>query len=148
MVKTFAAQLQDFASLTKKNIRYVATNAISDVVEAAQVPQIGVARTGGTFVEGKIPVVSGELRKSLISGANGSFGPKSEDSYAVALAGYEIGDYMRFGWTADYAHRIEMGFTGTDALGRNYNQAGRHFIGANAARFSQFVEKYAREVRK
>ena len=147
-MKTFTAQLQDFANLTKKNLRYVAVNAIQDVVEAAQTPQPSVKRTGGSFQEGKIPVDTSELINSLISGANGSFGPQSADSYAVALAGYDIGDYMRFGWTAPHAHRIEMGFTGTDALGRTYNQAGRHFVGANAARFSQFVEKYAREVRK
>ena len=147
-MKTFHAQLQDFANLTKKNLRYVAVNSIQDTVEAAQTPQPSVKRTGGTFQEGKIPVDTAELINSLISGANGSFGPQSADSYAVALAGYDLGDYMRFGWTAPYARRIEMGFTGTDALGRNYNQAGRHFIGANAARFSQFVEKYAREVRK
>ena len=138
-MKTFHAQLQDFANLTKKNIRYVATNAISDVVEAAQVPQVSAKRTYGPFQEGKIPVDTGALRKSLISGANGSFGPQSEDSYAVALAGYDLGDYMRFGWTAPYAMAVEAG------TGR---MAGRHFVGKNAARFSAFVEKYAREVRK
>lgn len=148
MAKTFAAQLNDFANLTKQNLKYVAINAIQDIVEAAQTPQPSVKRTGGSFQEGKIPVDTAELINSLISGANGSFGPEAADSYAVALAGYDLGDYMRFAWTAPHAMRIEAGFTGTDAMGRYYNQAGRHFVGANAARFSEFVQKYATEVRR
>lgn len=139
MAKTFTAQIQAFADLTKQNLKYVAVNAIQDVMESAQTPQPSVKRTGGTFQEGKIPVDTAELINSLISGANGSFGPQAADSYAVALAGYDLGDYMRFGWTAPYAMHVELG------TGR---MAGRHFVGANAARFSQFVEKYAREVRK
>lgn len=148
MTKTFAAQAQGFADLTKRNLKYVAVEAIQDVVEAAQTPQPSVKRTGGTFQEGKVPVDTSELINSLASGSNGLFGAPSSDSYAVALAGYELGDYMRFGWTAPHAMRIEAGFTGTDSLGRTYNQAGRHFVGANAARFSEFVMKHALEVRK
>lgn len=148
MTKTFAAQIQGFADLTKRNLKYVAVESIQDVVEAAQTPQPSVKRTGGTFQEGKIPVDTSELINSLISGSNGSFGPEGADSYAVALAGYELGDYMRFGWTAPHAMRMEAGFTGTDAIGRTYNQPGRHFVGANAARFSEFVMKHALEVRK
>lgn len=148
MPKSFTASVANFANLTKKNMRYVAINAIQDVVEAAQTPQPGVARTGGSFQVGQIPVDTSALINSLASGADGVFGAPSADSYVVALAGYELGDYMRFGWTMPYARRIELGFTGTDALGRNYNQAGRHFVGANAARFSEFVMKYAMQVRK
>ena len=147
-MKTFTAQIQAFADLTKQNLKYVAVNAIQDVVEAAQTPQMSVKRTGGTFVEGKIPVDTSELINSLASGANGVFGAPGNDSYAVALAGYKLGDYMRFGWTAPHAMRMELGFSGTDSLGRTYNQAGRHFVGANAARFSEFVMKHALEVRK
>ena len=34
----------------------------------------------------------------------------------------------------------------TDALARSYNQAGRHFVGKNAERFSEFVATRVREV--
>ena len=148
MAKTFTAQVQAFADLTKQNLKYVAVQSIQDVMEAAMTPQPSVKRTGGTFVEGKIPVDTSELINSLASGANGVFGAPSSDSYVVALAGYDLGDYMRFGWTAPHAMRLEAGFSGTDTLGRTYNQAGRHFVGVNAARFSEFVMKHALEVRK
>lgn len=32
------------------------------------------------------------------------------------------------GTNVEYARRLELGFTGTDALGRNYNQAPRPFL--------------------
>jgi len=140
-MKTFAAQLKDIEKLTKKRLRYVAVNAIQDVMEAAQTPQPSSKRTG-TFQDGKIPVDTGDLINSLTSN-----GVKGAGSYAVALAGYDIGDYMRFSWTAPHARRIEQGFTGVDSLGRKYNQAGRHFVVANAERFSEFVARRAREVR-
>lgn len=148
MAKTFRAQLDDFAKLTKQNLKYVAVNAIQDVMEAAMAPQVSVKRTGGSFVEGKIPVDTSALINSLVSGANGAFGAPGPDSYTVALASYDLGDYMRFAWTMEYARRIELGFTGTDALGRNYNQPGRHFVGKNAARFKSFVAARALEVKR
>ena len=145
MTKTFAAQVEAFKDRTLKKMRYVAVNAIQDVMEAAQTPQPGVGRTGGSFIEGKIPVKTSELINSLTSG-KGAGGAKGALSYTTAIAGMEIGDRLRFAWTAPHAMRIEQGFTGTDSLGRTYNQAGRHFVGVNAARFSEFVAARVREV--
>ncbi len=142
MAKTFAAQVADFKGRTLKKMRYVAVNAIQDVMEAAQTPQPGVARTGGSFIEGRIPVVSSDLINSLSSNGSG----KGALSYTTAIAGLEIGDRLTFAWTSPYAMRIEAGFTGADSLGRRYNQAGRHFVGKNAERFSDFVAARVREV--
>ena len=142
MTKSFEAQLKDWADLTKVSLRYVAVNAISDVLEAAQTPQLAITKGATSFVEGKIPVAESELINSLT--VEGASGPAV---YETALAGFQIGEVMRFSWTAPYAYRIEMGFVGTDKAGRTYNQAGRHFVGYNAAQFSKFVAKYAAEVR-
>lgn len=142
MTKTFAAQIQDFADLTKRNMRHVAVEAIQDVMEAAQTPQLGITKGATSFVEGKIPVAEADLINSLsVDG-----GEASSDAYVTALAGYELGDNMRFTWTAEYAMRMEVGFTGIDELGREYNQPGRHYVGANAARFEEFVLLRAAEV--
>ena len=138
MPKTFRAQVEDFANLTKQNMRYVAASAIQDVMEAAQTPQPSVKRTGGTFEIGKIPVDTSELINSLTSSVDGAFGAASADSYTVAIAGFEIGDSMQFAWTAPHALAIEAG---TSKI------AGRHFVGQNAAMFSQFVDQRVREVR-
>lgn len=148
MVKSFSASVRAFADLTKKNMRYVASSAIQDVMEAAMTPQQSVEQTRGSFEIGKIPVRDADLINSLASSVNGVFGPESSDSYVTAIASYEIGDSMRFAWTAKHAMRIEAGFTGTDKLGREYNQAGRQFVGYNAARFSEFVSKRVNEVRR
>lgn len=135
MTKTFTAQIEAFRDLTLKNMRYVAASAIQDVLEAAQTPQLAMAQ-GATSVEpGKIPVDTSTLINSLAvdGGATGA------DAYQVAIAGFEIGDTMRFAWTAPYAMRIEVGW-GT--------YAGAHFVGVNAARFSEFVDNRVAEVRK
>lgn len=137
--KTFTAQLEAFRDLTKKNIKYVATAAIQDVLEAAQTPQLGMTKGAASFEVGKIPVAESELINSLTS--EGSTGP---DSYVATIAGMSIGDYLRFSWTAPYAMAMEMGFTAKN--GRQI--PGRFFVGANAAKFSEFVDARVKEVRK
>ncbi len=141
--KSFTAQLAEFEKLTTQNLKYVASESVQDVLEAAQTPQRGISKGATSFVEGKIPVAVSDLINSLTS-----VGTEGAESYTVAIAGYEIGDSMEFAWTAPHAMRMEMGFTGTDSLGREYNQEGRHFVGVNARRFPEFVEKRAKEVRR
>jgi len=144
MSKSFTAQLSDIADLTIEGMEYVMRQSISDVLIGAQTTQIGITQGAETFVEGRIPVgKTSELVNSLtVDGAEGA------DSYVVAISGMEIGDEMKFAWTAPYAHRIEAGFTGTDILGRTYDVPGRHFVGKNAEQFSDHVKKRAQEVRR
>ena len=52
---------------------------------------------------GNMPVDVGNLRNSLASGLNGSFGPPDDDSYALTIAQMDIGDTANFKWTAAYA---------------------------------------------
>lgn len=142
-----SASVRRAADLSKQNLLYIMVNAVQDVVEGAMTPQQGVAATGGTFVEGKIPVVDSVLINSLQSGINGARGSASEFSYVAVLAGFKLGDRLEFAWTAPYALRIEKGFVGTDKLGRTYNVPGRHFVGKNAAMFDQFIKNRESEVR-
>ena len=142
--KSFEAQLSDIAGLIKEDLEYVMRQSISDVLVAAQTTQIGITQGATGFVEGKIPVgLTAELVNSLtVDGAEG------EKSYVLAIAGMEIGETKSFAWTAPYAMRMEAGFTGTDSLGRSYNQAGRYFISKNAERFAtEFVPNRVKEVR-
>lgn len=144
MAKSFTAQLQDIENLTIEGMTYVMRQSISDVLVGAQTTQIGITQGATGFVEGKIPVgLTAELVNSLtVDGAEG------EKSYVLAIAGMEIGEVKEFAWTAPYARRIEAGFTGTDSLGRTYNQAGRYFISKNAERFAtEFVPNRVKEVR-
>lgn len=142
--KSFTAQLGDITDLTTRNMRYVAAESIQDVAEAMQTPQRGITKGASGFVEGKIPVAESDLINSLsVDG-----GAEGEDSYTVAIAGYELGDNMTFAYSAEHARRMELGYTGTDELGRTYNQPGRFFMTKAAERFEEFVKKRVAEVRK
>lgn len=142
MAKSFTASLKDFETLTMKNVRFVASESIQDVLEAAQTPQQGITKGATSFVEGKIPVADSELINSLeINGAGG------EAAITTYIDGFQIGQVDTFSWTAPHALRMELGFTGTDELGREYNQPGRFFVTRNAERFSEFVEANAKKVR-
>jgi len=142
--KTFTAQLADFEKLTMQNLKYVATEAIQDVVSAAQTTQRGITMGATSFVEGKIPEGKTKTLKNSLT----SNGTEGVASYTVAIGAYEVGDTLTFAWTAPYALRMELGFTGEDSKGRTYNQAGRHFVGANARKFPEFVSARAKEVSK
>ena len=145
--KSFTADLERFRDLTREKMTKVMRQSVDDVLQAAQTRQPGVKETGGTFELGKIPVDLGNLVASLASEVNGAQIAAGEASYTLALAQAEAGDVMRFAWTAPYALRIELGFSGEDALGRKYNVQGRHFVGQNAARWPEIVAANAQKVK-
>lgn len=123
----------------KQWMRDVFAEAVQDVVEMAQ-----LEKSKG----GRMPNrVTGNLINSLASGLNGSFANKGEDSYIVTLAGLKLGDVARFAWTAPYGRRLELGFTGTDKLGRTYAQPGNHFVASAAAQFPQRVAYWSAKVK-
>jgi len=136
--KSFSASVRAFAGKTAMQMRDVFAESVQDVMDTAQLPK----EKGG-----RMPVVSSQLRNSVASGLNGSFGATGPDSYIVTLSEMELGDVARFAWTAPYARRIEFGFTGTDSLGRSYAQSGQHFVGAAAAQFPQFVATNAARIK-
>ena len=141
--RKFVADLKAYRDLTVEQMRTVFVDAAIDVLADAQTSATGIT-AGGMLIEGRIPVVSSDLINSLTSGLNGGGGTAGAESYSLALAGLEIGDTARFEWTMEYALRVHEGFTGTDALGRSFNQPGWHFVGTNAARWPEFVENRAR----
>lgn len=143
MKKPFASQVGAATARIDRDMLRVSAAAIQDVMEAAQTPQVAISRGATSFVRGKIPVDTKELINSLVS-----HGTRGAASYVSAIANLKIGMIMRFAWTAKYARRINYGFTGTDSLGRNYNQAGRFFLTDNALRFSEFVKKRSAEIFK
>lgn len=126
----FGAELKAFAGKTSRRMEAVAKDSIQDVLDIAQTPK----PKGG-----RMPVDTSFLRNSLASGLNGSFGPPSAESYTLTIAEMTMDDVARFSWTAEYALRMELGFNGTDSLGRTYAQSGNHFAGSAAAQWQQIV---------
>ncbi|MCZ0963885.1 hypothetical protein [Paracoccus benzoatiresistens] len=143
MASTFTASLAAFRDKTKAQMQAVLSASVQDVMEMAQEPQPSVTETGGSFVEGKIPVDTGHLRNSLVSELNGSPGPEGSESYVLVAAEMQPGDVARFGWTAEYALRLHSGFVGTDSLGRTYNVSGRFWLDRTVVQWPQIVERNA-----
>lgn len=139
--QTFAADVKKFAALTQRQMRRVVVDSLQDVLEGAQTSAKGVS-AGGTITEGKIPVVSGDLINSLAVEINGARVAEGYFSYTTIVTDFNLGDYMRFGWTIEYALRVEAGFNGTDSAGRTFNQSGWHFVSHNAARWPGLVKSY------
>jgi hypothetical protein len=146
MSKSFKAQIEDFAGLTEKQMIAVVVDSVQDVLEAAQTSQPSVKVTGGSFEIGKIPVDTRSLIQSLEVGYNGSYSP-TQGATTLSVGGFQLGYTINARWTAACAMRIENGFSGTDELGRTYNQAGRHFLGTNAARWPEIVKANAAKYR-
>lgn len=146
MTKTFSAQMEDIAKLTEKQLRAVVIDSVQDVLEGAQTPQPSVKQTGGSFEIGKIPVDERDLIQSLEIGINAAYQPTS-GAVNLSAAAFSLGDTINARWTAAHALRIELGFSGDDSLGRNYSQEGRHFLGTNAAKWSEFVKANAEKHR-
>lgn len=144
MVSTFIASIQNFEKFTTQNLRYIAAESVQDVMEHAMRPQPSVKRTGGTFEIGKIPVDTSDLIRSLRSSVGTGGGAMGETSYIAVIAGMDPHDVLTFEWTAKHAAPMEFGFTTKSGT----TVPGRHFVGANAARFSEFVERNAAEVRR
>jgi hypothetical protein len=129
-MKSFAASVADWANRTKAAQLSVMRDSVADVIEDA-----GLPKAQG----GRMPVDTGNLRNTVASGLNGEFGPDDSSNIELTINEMEPGDVARFAWTAEYAMRMELGFVGTDALGRTYEQDGNHFVGGAAAKWEQIV---------
>ena len=128
-MKSFAASLDAFANKTVAQMKAVMQESVQDVVAIAQSPKAQ---------GGRMPVDTGNLRNSLASGLNGTFGPAGPESYELTIAGMEIGDVARFAWTAEYAIYQELGTS---------KMHGNHFVGSAAAEWPSIVEANAARVK-
>lgn len=135
MAKSFKQQVGAWVSESEKRLLAVQQQSIEEVVTRAQRP----IEEGGSM-----PVVTGNLRKSLIVAINGMKAGKGEESHINAIPLMRPGDTVFIGWTAEYARRMEYGFTGTDSLGRSYNQQGYGFLRQAVQKWGQIVRDNAR----
>lgn len=97
------------------------------------------------------PVDTGFLRSSYFASLNEiPSGPAGAGTVAinVPLTELKVGDVYYLGNTAVYARRVEMGFVGTDSLGRYYNQVGRFWIANVVDRWKVFLEDAVTKVQE
>lgn len=111
-------KMDEWAEKMHRRFDHVAAHTTARVIEQQQM-WVGHG--------GNMPIDTGELRDSLAIDINGKILIGAE-SYLDLLTEMKAGDVVRWGWTVQYAMRINYGFVGYDSLGRYYNQKGRHFI--------------------
>lgn len=157
MTKTFAASIRDWANRTKENMDDVLRSSVEDVVNDIKSKTQESYRTRtGPAQPGLLPVDESFLRNSVASDLNGSGefptveppeggGGGADGNAAVILQIQDMsaGDVLHVAWTAEYAHRINSGFSGTDSAGRTYNQPGVHFIERAADSWPDIVRENA-----
>lgn len=105
--------MRAWTAKTEKRMRDVMRESTQDVVDMSQEP---VAKGG------KMPVDTGNLRNSFLSGLNGSFSfsVRTPDPSAAAatvaaqlvIAKMDFGDIANFGWSAEYAQSVHNGPAG------------------------------------
>ena len=119
MVDYTFATLDQWTKKEQRRTDAVLKDATQSVIAVAQ-----VSREKG----GRMPVITNNLRNSLQSSIAGGASGEGESSHILVAPLMKGGDLATFTWTAEYARRVNNGFTGADSLGRNYSQAGAHFV--------------------
>ena len=83
---------------------------------------------------GRLPILTGNLQRSLLASTSAmpvTGGPNAKytgQDVGLTTAGLRLDQTIWLGYQAIYARRMNYGFVGEDSLGRNYNQAGAHFV--------------------
>lgn len=125
MTQAFQASVAAHVARYKERLEQVFKASAQDVIAEAQTP---VARGG------RMPVYTGFLRNSLVSGLNGSTALTGPESYVLAIAGSKLGDSVFAGWTANYARHVEYGTNG---------RPGRFYMRGAAQQWQQIVDRNA-----
>ena len=135
------ANIDQFVRDSEEKLVSLAQRAVTDMALSIE-PIEGVTsaqRVGdpGQVIEGRIPVVTGELFQSFIVEVNGQITASGIENTAAGLETIGPGDRIVIGWTADHAPYIEFGTSRIRP---------RRFAGIAAARWREFVEKAASEI--
>lgn len=149
MVQTFAAQVEAWVRSVPERALAVRNEAAQRTVDIMQAP------VGGG---GSMPIDTGFLRASLRGFVGNVYGMPaikpdrvsvtySEGAVAMVIANAGIDDTLSFIYLAAYAKRVNYGFVGQDSLGRQYNQAGRHFVDKAAQQWPRIVSEVVRELK-
>lgn len=122
---SFSAQVGRHIARYKDRMEAVFKEATQATIREAQTP---------VSQGGRMPVDTGFLRNSLVSGLNGSTSLTGADSYVLIIAQAGITDTIEAGWVANYAKWVEFGSQG---------RTGRFFMRGAAQKWPEFVRKAA-----
>lgn len=97
----FAASIEKFKAQTLVKIQAIYAKTVNDVVADAQRP---------VSEGGRMPVVTGFLRGSIVVGPPG--GEVGGEGYVLSFADAALDSVLNIGWTAYYARYVEFGAQG------------------------------------
>lgn len=138
MAQTFTASVRGWTKKAKQNAELVVRGSTQDVGELMTRRQASVKDTG-TYVEGRVPVDTGELINSQQVSINGGVIGSGDVSYAALVAGMDLGDVFQAVFTAEHARPMEYGVTG--------KFAGRFFVRNAVQQWPVIVEQNALQFR-
>lgn len=148
MAQNFSAAVGAWASKAEKRMLAVFRESAQAVAN-----EVRIAKENG----GNMPVKLGNLRRSLMASTSAmpsvraGKDQKFQDNDAqinLVIAGAEIGQTIYLGFQANYARRMEYGFTGEDSLGRSYNQQGNGFVRLTAQQWPGIVADSAWKIQR
>lgn len=155
---SFDAQVDDWVRKTEARMLAVFRESAQRIILEMQKVGPSVKNPGGG-AGGAMPVDTGFLRASLMTTLNNpdttvkfkddAIGAYvwQEGSVQLVILAARIGDSIYAVYTASYARRMEYGFSGTDSLGRTYNQSGYGFVRLAAQKWKQVVEEVVRDAK-
>lgn len=121
-------------ALLRNSVQALATEASTTIPNGGRVPE----KTGNLA---RSVVVSNQEPNVLL------YGPANPNALS-GVATINPGETVYIGWQAVYARRQNYGYTGTDSLGRTYNQSGFGFAEAAAAKWPAIVAEQAAKMGK
>lgn len=92
-------------------------------------------------------VLNGEPQLPTRESPDGEAPAWSGAEIALQIAGMELGDTITGSYGMAYSMRLEYGFTGTDSLGRTYNQPAYAFVRTAAQNWPAIVARIQDQVR-
>ncbi len=132
----FADTVDAWAKETELRMTAVWRQSIDDLADT-----MNRTRSNG----GRLPHLTGNLMRSLLASTSAmpsTGGPDAKYSgqdVGLVTAGLQLDQTVWLGYQAIYARRMNYGFVGQDSLGRNYNQAGAHFVEGAIAEWPSIV---------
>lgn len=146
----FADEVKAEIRQAREEITTVFRYSVQDLVELVTLEGPSKGPPPAPGFGGRMPVQLGNLRRSLRSSTSAmpQINPTLSGEVAdglpevvMSIAGFELGGTFYLGFTAAYAMRVNYGFSGTDSLGRMYDQDGYHFVEWARDQWPEIVQK-------
>lgn len=141
---SFSEKVDQWVKETEQRMTAVWRQSIDDLAD-----HMNTTRDNG----GRLPKLTGNLMRSLLASTSAmpsTGGPDAKYSgqdVGLVTAGLRLDQTVWLGYQAIYARRLNYGFVGEDSLGRNYNQAGAHFVEGAIAEWPSIVARAVAKIK-